>query len=240
MKTLLSILLCFFCGMCFSVQAQAGSQPGDGNMTVVLNVDSVISRYIAAIGGSGKLGKVKDMTIVYEEMKDGKKIVRRISQINAPEGTFFVMTANEDGEEKYRTVMEKDRLCVSAGSSRQIIEGEKARDAYNRSFLMIEPAYVQIGVRPELEGVEKVDGKFAFKVKAMFGDQPIYSFYDCKSGLKVVVAIPTSKGLQISHIEDYRETEAGVLYAFGTRMGANVNTISKVEMNRGLKIEDFQ
>lgn len=241
MKMIYLVCLGMMIAICTPCQAVENREAEDENMTVLLNVDSVINAYITAIGGWEKIKAIQDMTLTYVTQTDDKEIVRKVSQINAPEGTFFVMVVSENGEEKYKSIIEKNRIIVSSGSTRNIMEGEKANQVYNQTFLMIEPAYEQIGVKPELEGVQKVDGKYAFKVKAMFGNQPIYSFYDCKTGLKVEVLIPTSKGIQVSYIEDYREIVPGVLYAFGVRRNKDqVNTIQKVEVNQGLKMEDFQ
>lgn len=240
MKIICLICLGLIIGIYSPCQAIKNMETKDENMAVVLNVDSVLNAYITAIGGWEKVKAIKDMTLVYNLQVNGKEVIRKVSQVNAPEGTFFVTIIWEDGEEKFKSVVEKNKITVTTGSSRSIVEGEKANQIYNQTFLMIEPAYKQIGIEPELEGVEKVKGKYAFKVKAMFGNQPIYSFYDCKTGLKVEVLIPTPKGIQMSYIEDYQEIAPGILYAFGIRHKDKVDTIQKVEVNQGLKMEDFQ
>lgn len=240
MKIVCLFWFCLIIGMCTPCQALKTMDTEDDNMTVLLNVDSVLNAYIKAIGGWEKVKAIQDMTIIYHSQVNDKDVVRRISQVNAPEGTFFVMIVIENGEEKYKSVVEKNKVTLTAGSSRNIIEGERANQVYNQTFLMIEPAYEQIGVKPELEGVQKINGEYAFKVKAMFGNQPIYSFYNCKTGLKVEVLIPTSKGISVSYIEDYREIGPGVLYSFGMRQKDQVTTIQKIEVNQGLKMEDFQ
>lgn len=240
MKILLMLCLCSVCSLISFGQANENGSRKEESMTVLLDVDHVMDAYLAAIGGREKVNAIKDMTIIREETSEGKKNKRIVRQVNAPGGTFFVMEGFVDGKETYKTIIEKDKVVASFGSSRQIIEGEKAEEIYNQTFLFIEPAYAQIDVKPELEGVEKVNGKYAYKVKANFGKVIIYSFYDCQSGLKVEVAIPGRQGLQVSYIEDYRETDAGILYSYGTRHGNNVNTITKIETNQGLKMEDFQ
>lgn len=240
MKTMYLFAICLIMGICSPCQATKNAETEDESMTVLLNVDSVLNAYIAAIGGWENVKAIKDMTLVYNMQINGKEVVRKVSQVNAPGGTFFVTMIWEDGEEKFKSVLEKNKMVVTSGSSRSIVEGERANQIYNQAFLMIEPAYEQIGIKPELEGVQKVNGKYAFKVKAMFGNQPIYSFYDCKTGLKVEVLIPTPKGITVSYIEDYREIGQGILYAFGIRNKDKVNAVQKVEVNQGLKIEDFQ
>lgn len=242
MKIAYLFFLCLVLGITSPCRAAGEGGAEDENMTVLLNVDSVMNAYIRAIGGWEKINSIKDMTIIYDTSSvNGKEVIRKISQINSPEGTFFIMIILENGEEKYRSILEKDKITVISGSSRNIMEGERANQIYNQTFLMIEPVYGQIGVKPELEGVQKINGRYAFKVKAMFGDQPIYSFYDCKTGLKVEILIPTSKGIQVSYIEDYREIGPGILYAFATRnKDDKVNKIRKIEINQGLKLEDFQ
>lgn len=240
MKIIFVFYFCVACGfVTFGQKNEKGGQQEEV-MTVSLDIDHVMDAYIAAIGGKEKVNAIKDMTIIRESKSEGKKNERIVRQINAPGGTFFVMQGYVDGKETYKTIIEKNKIVASFGSSKQIIEGEKAEEIYNQTFLFIEPAYAQIGVKPELEGVEKVNGKYAYKVKANFGNVVIFSFYDCQSGLKVEVAIPGRQGLQVSYIEDYRETDSGVLYAYGTRNGDNVNTITKIETNQGLKMEDFQ
>lgn len=51
----------------------------------------------------------------------------------------------------------------------------------------------------------------------LFENTPIYSFYDCESGLKVRVCVPGQKGLVTSSIEDYRKTDLGIMYAYTVR-----------------------
>lgn len=240
MKRLCLLWFGLMLGICTPCQALERGETEAENRRVVLNVDSVMSAYIEAIGGWDKIKKIRDMTIVYETKVNGKRVIRRISQINAPEGTFFVITVTEDGEEKYKTIIEKNKMSTTTGNSRNILEGERATQIYNQTFLMIEPAYGQIGIKPELEGVEKINGKYAYKVKAMFGDRTFYSFYDCETGLKVKVSIPTRNGISVSYIEDYRKIGPGVLYAFGMRHKDHVNTIHQVKVNQGLKMSDFQ
>ena len=210
-------------------------------LTVVLDIDHVINAYINAIGGKDKIEAVKDISIIREKTVDGKLVQSIQRQINTPEGIFLVMQEITDGVEKGRTIMEKDKVVISMGSSRQIIEGEKATQIRNLSMLMIEAVYDKIGIHPGLEGIDKVDGRYAYRVKALFGEHPVYSYYDCKSGLKVQVVVPSSKGFQSNLISDYRQTDGGFLYSYTSRYAnSNPNTITKIETNKGLKIEDFQ
>lgn len=210
------------------------------NLRVLLNVDTVLNAYISAIGGWEKLSLLKDMTLVNEKFVEGKKIVNLTSQVNAPEGVFFIIRAYENGLEQYRVLCEKNKFTMWKGSSKQILEGEQATRIYEQSFLLIEPAYPMLGIRPELLGVEKVEGQYTYKIKAIFGDTNIYSYYDCRNGLKVKVDVEMRNNHKFSFIDDYRKTDIGLLYAYTMRRLDGISTISRVEVNQGLKLEDFQ
>lgn len=231
-KIVYTLCLCFFC-----VISSFGQ---DEPITIVMDINHVMDAYIAAIGGKDKLAGIKDMTIIREDTSGGKNIKKIIRQINTPKETFFVVEGIADGKQSFRTIIEKNKLTVMSESSKQITEGKRANQVFNQAFLLIEPAYSQIGITPELDGVAKIDGKYAYRVKAMFENTPIYSFYDCESGLKVQVCVPGPKGMIFSSIEDYRKTDFGILYSHTVRNKDNVDVIVKIETNKGLKIEDFQ
>lgn len=109
---------------------------------------------------------------------------------------------------------------------------------------MIEAEYTQLGYQPTLEGVEKVNGKEAYKLKTTLGKAVTYSFYDVENGLKVK-AVGSQDGMtQEVLFEDYQPTEYGILMPLLSKtsmqgMPIEIKT-TDIKINTGLKAEDFK
>lgn len=89
MKTLYLFAICLIMGICPPCQATKNTETEDESMTVLLNVDSVLNAYIAAIGGWENVKAIKDMTLVYNMQINGKEVVRKVRPDQCAGRDFF-------------------------------------------------------------------------------------------------------------------------------------------------------
>lgn len=215
-------------------------------LTKKANIEKVMDAYFKAIGGRKKLDQIKDITVTSKISNPEGVLLTVVKQINEPD-RLIVMTENYMNDFLVsKMISTPENLTVISPKGTRKIDGEMAKIVNQQSAALIECAYPVVGVTPTLEGIEPVDGKDAYKVKAVYGQGVFYSFYDCKSGLKVKIVVPGSKGDSEIKVGDYRLTDGGILFAHRL-VNTNVETksmtvteIQNIKTNQGLKVSDFK
>lgn len=200
----------------------------------------VFDNYIAAIGGKDAVMKVQDLTTSMSADMNGNALIMTRKQ-KLP--NKFSMVVNAMGMEVMKQTSDGSKVQMNSmqGGSKTM-EGADAQAMIASSTLFPELHYAESGVKSELTGTEKVNGKDAYKVVNTVGTTSWTDFYDTTSGLKVQTIAKTPQGSQTATLSDYKEV-SGVKFpmtlAQQSPRGPMTLTVDDVKVNKGLKDADF-
>lgn len=208
-----------------------------------LTANDVISSYIKAIGGKEALSVIKDMIVTSEMAASGMTITNTYKYITTPEKPAFMMEVAMMGQVMQKMIFDGDKVTVSGPQGTQTLEEEQTGEIKQQAYPFLEAVYANIGITPTLEGIEKVNGRDAYKIKVTLGDAVTYSFYDVENGLKVKSVGTSQQGTQEVTFEDYRIIN-GLNYPFLSKtamQGMEIEIkVKDVKTNTGLKVEDLK
>ncbi|MFA3783985.1 M16 family metallopeptidase [Melioribacteraceae bacterium 4301-Me] len=209
-----------------------------------VTAQSILNKYIEAIGGKDNLLKIKDKTTKLSGSIQGMNLTLTMYQ-KLPNKLYQVLDA---GVFKQETIFNgKKGKVVGMGQTIEMtpqqIEKMKAESSMHW-YLDID----SLGVKMELSGMENINGKNAYKVTFTTADgSKIVRYFDTDTGflIREVNTVDTPQGsfTQTLDFGDYREVQ-GVKYPFKLSQNLGPNTIdltvSSIEVNTGLKDDLFE
>lgn len=221
-------------------------QPLAVSSNVAPNVtpEKVIDAYLKAIGGIEKIKGIKDMSLTSEMNIQGMKLITDQKYLLDGAKPLYMMEMSMNGAPMQKIVFDGTKAFLSGAAGNQTLEGEKVAELKDQAYPVLEAEYTQLGYQPTLEGVEKVNGREAYKLKTTLGKAVTYSFYDVENGLKVK-AVGSQDGMtQEVLFEDYQPTAYGILMPLLSKtsmqgMPIEIKT-TDIKINSGLKAEDFK
>ncbi len=208
---------------------------------------SVIDKYIEAIGGRDKIKEVKDLSVQASTEMQGQKI--EITQkYLLPDK--FVMTVTLPAQNMTvskmlvnRDKVESQRMGQEVPLNAEQKEGLKKQTNPFQEMDLLNGAY-----KLKLTGIENIDGKEAYALKATDSSGKVTNYYfDTDSGLELRQATsnktPQGEVSSITDFSDYQEVE-GIKFPFAMKtqngpMKMDM-TVDSVKVNSGLKESDFQ
>ncbi len=205
--------------------------------------NEILTKYIDAIGGKEAVAKVEDRTTIMRGTAMGQTITL-ISKQKAPNKMRQEVKAG--GMEQ--VIIFNGKKGVMNVMNQKIEIKDKELEALNLEAdmnFMSDPA--AFGVKLSYEGIEKVDGKDAYKVKMELpSGLKWYALFDTESGLKVQeqreIQTPQGSGTQTITYGDYKDVN-GVKYPFKITQafgGQSVDvTVSSIKVNKGLSDDLF-
>jgi len=209
-----------------------------------LTAQNVIDKYIQALGGKENILKIKEKTTRMKGSVQGFEI-KLVMHQKAPNKFSQELDA---GVMKQKMVFDGEKGKSSGMGMEQNLEGEELEimklQANMYSFLN----YCDLGITPELTGVEIVNGKDAYKINlVMTSGKKSSAFFDISTGLKIreVQNIKTPQGAmdQIIDYDNYQLVE-GVMHPFSVSQQIGPMTIplevTSVEINKGLDDSLFE
>ena len=206
--------------------------------------EKIINTYLQAIGGLEKLKNIKDMTVKSTMNMQGMTIENSYKYLISPEKPMFMLEVSLAGNVMQKMVFDGEKAIIAAGGTTQTMEGEKAAQMREQAYPILELEFDKLGIKPTLEGIEKINGRDAYKLKTTIGEASTYSFYDVENGLKVKSAGNSNGASQEVTFEDYRPTESGLVYPFLNKTNVQGMPIeikvTQLDVNTGLKAEDFK
>lgn len=202
-----------------------------------VTVESVLDKYVDAIGGRALVEGIKDMTEEVEMSMMGMSISTVTMRI--PDMKCFSMVQSMGGSPVSRILLRDGKVTVSAGGMEQEITDPAQVEAMSDVYPVAEILGPEEGYVFTLEGIETVDGRDAYKVKADKGGISSYNYYDVESGLKVKSVAMSEGQAQEVVFDDYRKTDYGILYPMVQKVnipqvGVVEAKVIKVEINSGI------
>ncbi|MDQ7816669.1 MAG: insulinase family protein [Melioribacteraceae bacterium] len=208
-----------------------------------INAESVIKKYIEAIGGRENILKVKDKITNMTGTVQGMNLTITINQ-KEPNKLYQVLDA---GVFQQKTIFDGTKGYTEGMGQKTEFTGEQLEDMKDNSLhSMLD--YDERGVKYELTGMETINGKDAYKISfTQPSGKKSTAFYSVDSGFLVRTAssVSTAQGTfnQTIDMDDYREVQ-GVKYPF--KMNQNFGpqsielTITSYEINTGLPDSLFE
>ena len=203
-----------------------------------VTAQSVIENYLDAIGGRAVLEKVKTVSIFASGEVQGMAL--NFQLIRTSDNQFM-----QNIEMMGRSM---SKQVFNGENGYAMMQGQKMNLNPQQAAMIKDEAqpFYELHLDPEaisLEGIEKVDGENAYKVKVS-GNR--VAFYNVASGQKIQEITTTEMmGQTIEStmkFGDYKEA-SGIMFPFylGQMMGPQLIefTIEKIDVNSGVTAEDF-
>ena len=209
--------------------------------------EQIVDKYLNAIGGKEKLLSVNDIKVEMSGKVMNFDITMTVAQKKP--GKFY---SNMDaGVMQSITKFDGEKGVIIAMGQKKPMDEKQIAKMKAQAEIFPLADYAKNGIKLELVGVEQINGKDAYKIKAEFpgGSKKIY-YFDKESGLKVreTQTQNTNQGQMVvtTDLSDYKDID-GIKYP--TKMTQSVGgqvielEVKSVKMNSGLpddlfKVED--
>jgi len=209
-----------------------------------VTAESVIEKYIEAIGGRQKLSGIEDKTMKLKGTAQGTDLSLTIIQ-KAPDKLFQEL---DFSVEKQTTKFDGEKGKVEGMGQVQLLEGDKLEEMKYQSKFNPFLDYAGNGVILELKGIESIEGKDAYRmVLTVSNGKKFTHYYEVETGYKLreISKLTTPQGsfTQTIDMDDYKEVD-GVKFPFKLiqKMGPRSIelVVESIELNSGLDDSVFE
>ncbi|MFN3528411.1 MAG: insulinase family protein [Bacteroidia bacterium] len=212
-----------------------------------LTAQTVVDRYINAIGGIQNWKKIKNIEVEMGASMQGMSIAMNVKKMRpnlietkvVVNGAMVMQQVTFDGTKAKQSGMQGAKE----------ITGEELEKIKSSASMLPEADYSGSGYKLSLLGIESINGKDAYilEVENQSGSKQT-EYYDIESGLKVrEVSIekgPQGEVVQTSDLSDYREVKGGIKVPHKTTIDLGIQMLelelSKVNVNAKMKAADFK
>ncbi|QLG45621.1 M16 family metallopeptidase [Costertonia aggregata] len=224
----------------YDKQGKATEKPNyDAAIPEGVTVNSVLEKYLEAVGGKEKLEAVESYLLLAEAEIQGMKLELDMKKTSKDQ---FMQNIKVGGNSMQKQVLDGDKGYMVAQGQRKDLSEEEIMKVKEESSPFPELNYLNGGVT--LEGIEPVDGKKAYKIKV--SDSKV-SFYDVETGLKLQdVQTQEVQGQQMSSTigyGDYKEV-SGIMFPFMISQTAGPQkfdfVVKEIKVNQGVSDSDFE
>ncbi len=209
--------------------------------------ETVLANYIKAVGGKANIEKLKDITITSNASMQGMTLVFQQQQKGNDKFAMQVLLNNSPMQ---RVIINGDKGKMEApmqGVNQEIPKEQLATQKLEASLF---PAlqYAKLGIKTNLTGMEKVDGKDAYAVEVILPNgQKATHYFDKETGLRLkeINNLQGPQGVitQTKVYSNYKEVNGVKFpYVVETTVGPQVikAEVKTIEVNKGLKDELFK
>ncbi|MBT8302783.1 MAG: insulinase family protein, partial [Maribacter sp.] len=204
-----------------------------------MTANSVLEKYIEAIGGKAKLMGVESYSLLAEAEMQGMKLDLEIKKTSKDQ---FMQDVKVMGNSMSKQVFDGDNGYMVMQGQRKDFGEDELKKAKEESAPFPELNLLSTDVT--LEGIEVIDGKKAYKIK--ISDEKS-SFYDIGTGLKVQDAISVEvQGQQMNttfNYADYKEV-SGIKFPFLLIQAMGPQKfdyiVKEIKINEGVSDVDFE
>ncbi|WP_299525298.1 pitrilysin family protein [Winogradskyella sp.] len=209
----------------------------DVEMPEGVDVNSIINKYLDAIGGKAKIDATNSILATYEASAMGATIVSEEKKVDGKASQSLSM----NGSVMMAAIMTKDKATMNNNP----LPENMANDMRIMAGLFPELNLLNSD-KAKLSGIEAVEGKDAYKIEIPGEVISLTYFYDVESGLKVKEIQTTSMQGQTQNqetfLKDYQEF--GGLKFPGIRSGSQMGQViefklKEIKINEGVTDADF-
>ncbi len=220
------------------IDTSLASIPGD------LSAMDIINHYVKAIGGRDSLANVHDRTTVMRGTVQGFDVTTTMYQ---KESNLFKQEVDAGGMIQ-EIIYNGERGQMKAAGQEMNIEGNELEKLKYEATIHLLLNLDSLGVKLKLGGMEKVNGKDAYKIEMTLPSGTKWiQYYDPETGFKIEESknITTPQGTFTQEIfySDYKEVE-GVKYPFIIKQSIGPQTIefkvNSIKINTGIPDSKFE
>ena len=205
-----------------------------------VSAQSILEKYIEAIGGKSKLEGVNTLAMMAEAEMQGMKLNLNIKKTSSDQ---LMQDVQMMGNSVSKQVLNGDKGYMVMQGQRKDLE-EKELQAIKKESAPFTELQLLSDNTIALEGMEMVGDKNTYKLKV--GENKS-AFYDAETGLKLQeVTVTEMQGQQIastSNFEDYKEV-SGILFPYKIMQTVGPQSfefiVSEIKVNDGVSPADFE
>ncbi|WP_128547994.1 M16 family metallopeptidase [Larkinella soli] len=174
----------------FDLNGTKVEAPAPGRLTTAavpagMSAEQVIDKYLTAVGGKDAIAKISDVTYKMSTEMQGRTLEIESLQKSPNK---YAMSVSMNGQEMQKIVSDGSKVKMGGMGQSQTIEGDEARVQILQNSLFPELQFAALGAKTTLAGVEKINGRDAYKVDVALGSQKFTEYFDTETGLKVQVS----------------------------------------------------
>ena len=213
----------------------------DYNASIPADVtaNTILNKYIEAIGGKEKLEAVTSYSLLAEAEVQGMKLNLEVKKTNKDQ---FMQDVKMSGNSMSKQVFNGDKGYMVMQGQKKDMGPDEIEKVKDESAPFPELNYLNTDIT--LEGTESIDGKKAYKLKI---SEEKTAFYDVETGLKVQEATTAEMGGQsitsIINYLDYKEV-SGIQFPFTMAQTVGPQSfefkVSEIKVNEGISDTDFE
>ncbi len=203
----------------------------------------IINKYVDAIGGTKNLLNVSDRTTVMSATIQGVNIAITSYQ-KAPDKLLQVIKA---GAMDQKIIFDGNNGVMEVGGKSTKLTGKDLEKLKLESTMNLILDLDHYNVKATLKGIEKVDGKDAYKIELNLPSGITWTqYYDTQTGLKIrelkPIESPQGTFTQESNYSDYQIID-GVKYPFSIQQNLGRQSfefkVDSIKVNTGLADRNF-
>lgn len=205
-----------------------------------ITANSILEKYIEAIGGKDKLNNVQSYSILAEAKMQGMIIELEMKKTSSNQ---FLQNVKVGGNSMSKQVLDGDSGYAVMQGQRKDLSPEELQKIKEESNLFPELTWLTIsGIT--FEGIETVGDTKAYKLKI---SEDKTAFYAIDSGLKLQevnkVEMQGQEMQQTFGLADYKEV-SGILFPFKLSQDMGPQTlnfiVTELKVNEGVSAADFE
>ncbi len=180
-----------------------------------VTAQTVLSDYLAALGGLDKLNAITSVTIKMEAAIQGMTLELEMNN-KAP--NKLKMTNKMMGNVMQESIFNGSKGTQSQMGQSSPMDSTTLQDMHVDGYIFPERKYNELGVTTELKGIEVVDGKKAYKIIVTYpsGTKKTH-YFDLETSLKIR-EIETQGGVTVTNdIGDYKDVD-GIKFPHSTNI----------------------
>jgi len=225
----------------FDKTAEKAEKPDyDAAVPDGVTANSILEKYIAAIGGKAKLDGVESYAMLAEAEMQGMKLELEMKKTSKEQ---YMQDVRVMGNSMQKQVVDGNKGYMMAQGQRKDLSEEELKKLKEESAAFPELNYLIAG-GVSLEGIEAVGDKKAYKLKVT--DEKTV-FYDVETGLKLqdvnVIEAGGQQMQQTLSYDDYKEV-SGIKFPFKLiqTMGPQKFDfiVKEIKVNEGVDAADFE
>jgi hypothetical protein len=239
-KTLL-VSAILVAGFQSNLLAEKASKSGDPIVIVENDPETIIAKYIKAVGGEAKVKAIKNASMTAEANFQGQII--EIKTIADSENIRMMQSTAVGGNVMQKTLLVGGQAQMIMMGQVQELPEETAAMLKPQTYVFPEQFYDEMGFELEFLGTEEVDGQQANKIGITAPNGMVTNeFYAIESGLKLKTSSAATGEIVYS---DYQEVD-GVLFPMMLTIKNPMLPVAleakmiSVKFNQTLSDSDFQ
>ncbi|MEP5613828.1 MAG: insulinase family protein [Cyclobacteriaceae bacterium] len=195
-----------------------------------LTAESVLNKYLDAVGGKENLAKLNSVKMNMEASMMGQTMQMEASKM-APNKS--VMEVKMGGNVMQKIVFDGNKGKASGMAGTKMIEGDDALDLALTSSIFEEAVYLEKEMEIRLAGVETIEGNDAYGVEVISpSGKSVTRYYDSESGflVRVTNTVDGPQGAMTlsTDFSDYVEYDG---YFFPTKLKQPMNAQMKMDIS---------